>query len=53
VAAKDGECADDYPRHVDDTAEEASAASISLVLAGPDDHIDKENTQEVPELQAA
>jgi putative transposase len=30
-----------------------SAESISLVLAGPDDHIDKEIKEEVPELQAA
>jgi putative transposase len=30
-----------------------SAESISLVLAGPDDHIDKETKEEVPELQAA
>ena len=30
-----------------------SAESISLVLAGPDDHTDKEIKEEVPELQAA
>ena len=30
-----------------------SAGSISLVLAGRDDHTDKENREEVPELQAA
>ncbi len=30
-----------------------SAESISLVLADRDDHIDKENKKEVPELQAA
>ena len=30
-----------------------SAESISLVLAGPDDHTDKENTEEVAQLQAA
>jgi transposase-like protein len=30
-----------------------SAESISLVLAGRDDHIDKEIKEEVPELQAA
>jgi putative transposase len=30
-----------------------SAWSISLVLAGPDDHPDNENKEEVPELQAA
>jgi hypothetical protein len=30
-----------------------SAESISLVLAGPDDHIDKEIKEEVRELQAA
>lgn len=30
-----------------------SAESISLVLAGPDDHTNKEITEEVPELQAA
>jgi putative transposase len=30
-----------------------SAESISLVLAGPDDHPPKEITEEVPELQAA
>jgi putative transposase len=30
-----------------------SAESISLVLAGPDDHTDKENKKEVPTLQAA
>ena len=30
-----------------------SAESISLVLAGPDDHPDKEIKEEVPELQAA
>ena len=30
-----------------------SAESISLVIAGPDDHTDKENKEEVPELQAA
>jgi Transposase, Mutator family len=30
-----------------------SAASISLVLAGPDDHTDNENKEEVPALQAA
>ena len=30
-----------------------SAESISLVLAGPDDHIDKEIKEEVAELQAA
>ena len=30
-----------------------SAESISLVLAGPDDHTDKEFKEEVPELQAA
>ena len=30
-----------------------SAESISLVLTGPDDHIDKEIKEEVPELQAA
>ena len=30
-----------------------SAASISLVLAGQDDHTDKEIKEEVPELQAA
>ena len=30
-----------------------SAEAISLVLAGRDDHIDKENKEEVPELQAA
>jgi putative transposase len=30
-----------------------SAESISLVLAGPDDHIDKEIKEEMPELQAA
>jgi putative transposase len=30
-----------------------SAESISLVLAGRDDHIDKEINEEVPELQAA
>jgi transposase-like protein len=30
-----------------------SAESISLVLAGPDDHTDKENKEEVAQLQAA
>jgi hypothetical protein len=30
-----------------------SAQSISLVLAGPDDHTDKENKEEVAQLQAA
>ena len=30
-----------------------SAESISLVLAGPDDHTDKEIKEEIPELQAA
>ena len=30
-----------------------SAESISLVLAGPDDHTDNEIKEEVPELQAA
>jgi putative transposase len=30
-----------------------SAESISLVLTAPDDHIDKETKEEVPELQAA
>jgi len=30
-----------------------SAESISLVIAGPDDHTDKEIKEEVPELQAA
>ena len=30
-----------------------SAESISLVLAGPDDHSDREIKEEVPELQAA
>ena len=30
-----------------------SAESISLVLAGPDDHTDNEIEEEVPELQAA
>ena len=30
-----------------------SAESISLVIAGPDDHIDKKIKEEVPELQAA
>ena len=30
-----------------------SAESICLVIAGPDDHIDKEIKEEVPELQAA
>ena len=30
-----------------------SAESISLVLAGPDDHIDKETKEEVAQLQAA
>ena len=30
-----------------------SAESISLVLAGPDDHTDKDIKEEVPELQAA
>jgi putative transposase len=30
-----------------------SAESISLVLAGRDEHIDKEIKEEVPELQAA
>jgi putative transposase len=30
-----------------------SAESISLVLAGPDDHTDNETKEEVPELQAA
>ena len=30
-----------------------SAESISLVLAGPDDHTDKQIKEEVPELQAA
>jgi hypothetical protein len=30
-----------------------SAESISLVLAGPDDHPPKENKKEAPELQAA
>ena len=30
-----------------------SAESISLVLAGPDDHTDKEIKEEVPELQPA
>ena len=30
-----------------------SAESISLVLAGPDDHPHKEIKEEVPELQAA
>jgi putative transposase len=30
-----------------------SAESISLVLAGPDDHPDRESKEEVPELQAA
>ena len=30
-----------------------SAESISLVLAGPDDHTDKQNKQEVTQLQAA
>src|SRR4051794_33993557 len=30
-----------------------SAESISLVLAGPDDHIDNENKEEVAQLQAA
>ncbi len=30
-----------------------SAESISLVIAGPDDHTDKEFKEEVPELQAA
>ena len=30
-----------------------SAESISLVLAGPDDQTDKENTEEVAQLQAA
>jgi putative transposase len=30
-----------------------SAESISRVLAGPDDHTDNENKQEVPALQAA
>jgi hypothetical protein len=28
-----------------------SAESISLVLAGPDDHTDKENKEEVAQLQ--
>jgi hypothetical protein len=30
-----------------------SAESISLVLAEPDDHTDKEKKEEVPALQAA
>src|SRR5829696_109816 len=30
-----------------------SAESISLILAGPDDHTDNETKEEVPELQAA
>ena len=30
-----------------------SAESISLVLAGPDDHINKEIKEEVAQLQAA
>ncbi len=30
-----------------------SAESISLVLAGPDDHTDKEIKEEVAQLQAA
>ena len=30
-----------------------SAEPISMCLAGPDDHIDKKNKEEVPELQAA
>jgi hypothetical protein len=30
-----------------------SAESISLVIAGPDDHTDKENKQEVAQLEAA
>ena len=30
-----------------------SAESISLVLAGPDDHTDKEEKEEVGQLQAA